>query len=119
MILLKGYIALRIKPKCAKWLQNIVFCDLDGDWPETATDLVEDACLMEYIPKARKDDFSESEWGEKIFQHGNDMDDPADVQEQVLQWAKEQPFYGNLRFNCTLESPKPDQSNAAFWQFVR
>ena len=76
-----------------------IYVDCEGEVPEDTESLIDDAAMMEYIPKHIREKYDEVEWAEKILPILQNMDDDADdVQNEFLQWGKEQKWFGSMRF---------------------
>ena len=91
----------------SKKTADAIYVDCDGEAPEDAEALIDDACMVEYIPKYIRDQYDESEWCEKILPIlGGMEDEPDDVQDKFLAWGQEQKWYGSLCFQVKLEPPK-------------
>ena len=69
----------------SKKTADAIYVDCDGEAPEDAEALIDDACMIEYIPKYIRDQYDESEWCEKILPIlGGMEDEPDDVQDKFL-----------------------------------
>ena len=95
-----GNLTVSSESEILTMIAQSVYVDME-EVPETAEELIEDGCLMEYVPQPWKRDYTEDQWGEKVLAEMQSLDgeDFNDIQDMFVDKVRPHELYGTCFFH--------------------
>lgn len=95
-----GNITIDDEATVTEMIAASVFVDME-EVPDDAETLIEDGCLMEYVPQPWKMDHSDEEWGDLVLAAMQPLEDAdfEQVQEDYVEKVRDHPLFGTSFFH--------------------
>jgi len=95
-----GNIPVGTEPEIVQMVAQSVYVDME-EVPDTREELIEDGCLMEYVPQPWKRDHTDEEWGELVLTAMQQLDgaDFNEIQDQFVEKVRPHELFGTCFFH--------------------